>query len=42
LTNLYVCHTGILDRAGGLNPTATLFCLIEELIEKNLKIRSSG
>jgi hypothetical protein len=41
-SNLYVCHTGLLDRAGGLNPTAVLFCLIEELIEKKLNIRSLG
>lgn len=40
LSNLYVCHTGILNRAGGLNPTAVLFCLIEELVEKKLNIRS--
>ncbi len=32
-SNLYVCNTGLLDRAGGLNPTAVLFCLIEDHIE---------
>jgi hypothetical protein len=40
LSNLYVCHTGLLNRAGGLNPTAVLFCLIEELVENKLNIRS--
>lgn len=30
LVNLFVCHTGILDRAGGLNPSAVLFCLLED------------
>jgi hypothetical protein len=42
ISNLYVCHTGLLNRAGGLNPTAVLFCLIEELVEKKLNIRSLG
>jgi hypothetical protein len=42
LPNLFICHTGLLDRAGGINPTATLFCLIEELIEKDFKILSNG
>lgn len=36
LENLYVCNTGILDRAGGLNPTAVLFCLLESHIETDL------
>lgn len=35
ISNLYVCNTGLLDRAGGLNPTAVLFCLIEDHIENN-------
>lgn len=30
MTNLYVFHTGLLPRAGGINPTASLFCLIEQ------------
>jgi hypothetical protein len=30
LPNLFVFHTGILKRAGGINPTAALFCLIEQ------------
>jgi hypothetical protein len=34
ISNLYVCNTGLLDRAGGLNPTAVLFCVIEDHIEK--------
>jgi hypothetical protein len=37
LDNLYVCHTGILDRAGGLNPTAVLFCMLEDHIESIYK-----
>lgn len=41
LPNLFVCHTGLLDRAGGLNPTAVLFCLIEELVNTNFKIRNN-
>ena len=32
--NLFVCHTGILDRAGGLNPTAALFCMLEDHVER--------
>ena len=34
ISNLYVCNTGLLDRAGGLNPTAVLFCVIEDHVEK--------
>jgi hypothetical protein len=37
LDNLYVCHTGILDRAGGLNPTAVLFCMLEDHIDSSYK-----
>ena len=37
LDNLYVCHTGILDRAGGLNPTAALFCMLEDHVERCYK-----
>ena len=37
LDNLFVCHTGILDRAGGLNPTAVLFCMLEDHVEKYYK-----
>jgi len=36
LSNLYVCHTGLLNRAGGLNPTAVLFCLIENHVSEEL------
>jgi hypothetical protein len=32
--NLFVCHTGILDRAGGLNPTAVLFCMLEDHVDR--------
>ncbi len=32
LSNFFVYHTGILPRAGGINPTASLFCLIEKNI----------
>ena len=42
LPNLFICHTGLLDRAGGINPTATLFCLIEELIDKDFNISNNG
>ncbi len=35
ISNLFVCHTGILDRAGGLNPTAVLFCMLEDHVERN-------
>ncbi len=34
--NLFVYHTGILDRAGGINPTASIFCLIEHSIDSLL------
>jgi len=37
LDNLYVCHTGILDRAGGLNPTAVLFCMLEDHVDRYYK-----
>lgn len=35
--NLVVCHTGILDRAGGLNPTAVLFCMLEDHVDRYYK-----
>ena len=34
ISNLYICNTGLLDRAGGLNPTAVLFCVLEDHLEK--------
>jgi hypothetical protein len=34
--NLLIINTGILPRVGGLNPTASLFPLIEDFISKNL------
>ncbi len=37
LDNLFVCHTGILDRAGGLNPSAVLFCMLEDHVYSNYK-----
>ncbi|MFM7022542.1 MAG: hypothetical protein ACKOXB_06150 [Flavobacteriales bacterium] len=33
-TNLYLFNTGLLQRAGGINPTAALFCLIEHHVEE--------
>jgi hypothetical protein len=30
--NLFVYHTGILSRIGGINPTASLLCMIEKHI----------
>jgi hypothetical protein len=33
LKNLFIFNTGLLKRAGGINPTAALFCLIEQHIE---------
>jgi hypothetical protein len=35
LINLFVFNTGILNRAGGLNPTAVIFCIIEKHIEED-------
>jgi hypothetical protein len=35
ISNLYICNTGLLDRAGGLNPTAVLFCVLEDHLDKN-------
>lgn len=32
-TNLYLFNTGLLMRAGSINPTASLFCLIEQHVE---------
>lgn len=42
VSNLFVCHTGLLNRAGGLNPTAVLFCLLEEIVEKNFNFQENG
>ncbi len=36
LSNLYSIHTGILPRAGGINPTASLFCLLEEIVDNKI------
>lgn len=36
LQNLYVFNTGILQRIGGINPTAALFCLIEKHVKEEL------
>ena len=33
LGNLYLFNTGLLKRAGAINPTASLFCLIEQHVE---------
>lgn len=35
--NLHMFHTGILKRAGGINPTASIFCLIEKHISEELE-----
>ena len=35
VSNMYVCNTGLLDCAGGVNPTAVLFCVIEDHVEKS-------
>lgn len=32
--NLYLFNTGLLQRAGGINPSATIFCLIEQHIDE--------
>ena len=32
--NLFIFNTGLLNRSGGINPTATLFCLIENHVEE--------
>jgi len=32
--NLFVFNTGLLKRAGGINPSATIFCLIEKHINE--------
>jgi hypothetical protein len=34
--NMYVLHTGLLNRAGGINPTAVLFCQAEHHIAAEL------
>lgn len=34
LANLNVYHTGILKRAGGINPTGSIFCLIEKHVDE--------
>ena len=34
VSNLYLVNTGLLERSGGINPTAALFCLIEHHVEK--------
>jgi hypothetical protein len=36
LKNLYVFNTGILNRAGGINPTAVIFCHIEKHVVEDL------
>ncbi len=36
LSNLFLINTGLLQRAGGINPTAALFCLIEQHVEQGL------
>lgn len=36
--NLYLFNTGLLNRSGGINPTASLFCLIEYYLENNIHI----
>ncbi|SHF39493.1 hypothetical protein [Flavisolibacter ginsengisoli] len=36
VSNLFVLHTGILSRVGGINPTATLLCLIEKHVTEDL------
>lgn len=37
LDNLYVYHICILDRSGGLNLTAVLFCILENHIQNCFK-----
>ena len=34
LRNLYLFNTGLLNRSGGINPTAALFCLIEKHVDE--------
>lgn len=40
LDNLFVFHTGILQRSGGINPTAAIFCVIEKHVEQDTFIES--
>ena len=37
LNNLFQFSTGILSRAGGLNPSATVFCIIEKHVQEEYK-----
>jgi hypothetical protein len=39
--NMLLISTGILPRSGGINPTAALFPLIDEFVEKQLKPQTS-
>jgi hypothetical protein len=39
LANLYLINTGLLQRAGGINPSAALFCLIEYHVEEGTFFR---
>lgn len=36
LSNLYLFNTGLLHRSGGINPSASIFCLIEDHVERVL------
>lgn len=36
VSNLYLFNTGLLRRSGGINPTASIFCLIEHHLEQEI------